>query len=112
MLILLARVLLRHSLTAPLLDALLERLGKGNSIQAAWEALQPPMPLDSIYHALQRFRRRLDRIRTRLISRCQPPDSQHVDPLRQTAEHLRSAFECVVSPIEAFQYTFQQPLMG
>lgn len=110
--ILLAWVLPRHSLSAPLLDELLEGLLGGGSIQSAWERVRPPLPLDSIYHVLQRLRRRLDAVRTVLLSRCAPPPSQQADPLRQTAEHLRCAFEGISSPIMAFQEAFQRPLMG
>jgi hypothetical protein len=106
------QVLPRHSFTAALLGELLGALGATGSVQASWEQAPRAFPLQSAYHLLQRFRQRLAAVRTALLSRCPPPPSLHRDPLRQTAEHLACAFGSHPCAIEAFQYTFQTPLMG
>lgn len=106
------RVLPRHSFTAPMLDKILSGLCDGHSVQAAWRNSRLPVAVQTVHHLLQRLRRRLDALRTTLLARCAPPVSRHTDPLRQTAEHLRCAFATDSSAVEAFQYTFQAPLMG
>lgn len=106
------RVLPRHSFTAPLLDKLIGGLSAEHSVQAAWEQGHLPVSIESAYHILQRLRRRVDTLRTALLARCAPPSSDHSDPLRQTAEHLRCAFASEPCAVEAFQYTFQTPIMG
>ncbi len=105
-------VLPRHSFTAPMVGKLLGALCAGHSVQAAWEQSRFPFPIQSVYHLLQRLRRRLAAVRTALLSRCPPPASPHRDPLRQTAEHLRGAFPSASCPVEAFQYALQTPLLG
>ena len=106
------RVLPRHSFMASMVDKVLSGLCAGHSIQTAWQNSRLPVAVQTVYHLLHRFRRRLDALRTALLTRCAPPVSEHTDPLRQTAEHLRCAFAAENSPVEAFQYAFQTPLLG
>lgn len=110
--IMFACVLPRHSVKAGMLSGLLEHLGAGGSIKSAWERSGLPVQLQSVYHLVQRLRVRLPAVRTALLSRGPPPDSLHTDPLRQTAEHLRSAFPQKKCPVAAFQHAFQTPIMG
>ncbi len=110
--VLFAAVLPRHSFSATLLWIVLEILLRGVSIKAAWEQLHPGLSLESVYHILQRFRNRLDAVRAALFRRCSPQRSSQVDPLLQTAEHLRYAFPLESCPLSAFQRHFQSPLMG
>jgi len=110
--IFLAQVLPRHSVTAPWLWKLLCRLMAGSSIKAAVEALAPPFALESLYHLLQRLRRRLADLRSRLCREQKAPDSSRSDPLLQTAEHIQIVFAGAPSAIESFQLRFQRPLMG
>lgn len=110
--ILFANVLPRHSFTAGLLGKLLNKLCLGNSIHAAWLALNRPLSLEGIYGFLRRARNRLGGIRTALLDRAPPSRSTHADPLLQTFEHLRSVFKGENCPIAAFQESFQTPLMG
>jgi hypothetical protein len=110
--IMFACVLPRHSVKAGMLSGLLEHLGAGASIKGAWERCGLPVQLQSVYHLVQRVRERLPAVRTALLSRGPPPDSLHTDPLRQTAEHLRSAFPQKKCPVAAFQHAFQTPIMG
>jgi hypothetical protein len=105
-------ILPRHSFPAALLEALLTGLCDGRSISQIWRSKPFAFPIDSVYHILQRLRRRLDALRTALCTRCAPPASRHADPLRQAAEHLRCAFPSTASAVEAFQYAFQAPIMG
>ena len=105
-------VLPRHSFTATLLGKVLGHLCGGGSVQGVWEQCRLPVPVQSVYHILQRFRTRLAAVRTALLSRCAPPCREHRDPLRQSAEHPRCAFPTQKHPVEAFQYAFQRPLMG
>jgi hypothetical protein len=105
-------VLPRHSLRAGTVGKVLAGLCGGHSIQAAWEQSGCRFSLQSVYHLLQRFRRRLGAVRTALHSRGPPPASTHRDPLRQSAEHLRGAFPGASCPVAAFQYVMQAPLMG
>lgn len=112
MAVLLVWVLPRHSVPAGLLNNLLEGLRTGASVQASWRRGRFPFPLETVYHLLQRLRRRLAAVRTALLSRCPPPHTTDRDPLRQTLEHLHCAFPSHPCAIEAFQYTFQLPWMG
>lgn len=109
---LLAGVIPRHTWNVPLLKTVLDKLTGGASIKKAWEALPKSLSLESAYHLLKRFRQQLDAVRSALISRCKPPGSMASDPLLQTIQHLRSAFPETSCPIEAFQMTFQRPIMG
>ena len=110
--IMFARLMPRHSVNAKMLSRLLKGLCGGGSVKHVWEACRLPVQLQSVYHLLRRFRDRLDAVRVALLSRCKPPGSLHADPLRQTAEHLRCAFPQCENPVEAFQHTFQTPIMG
>lgn len=110
--ILFAWVLPRHSCTATCLSALLKKLERAGSIQAAWESLRLPLGLGTVYHILQRLRGRLDSVRAALHAQCRPPRSMHNDPLRQTAEHLGCAFGDQDEAVSAFQLTLQCPFMG
>lgn len=105
-------VLPRHSFTAALLDMLLRGLPDGRSVSQICRSERVALPVESVYHLLQRLRRRLDALRTALCTRCAPPSSRHEDPLRQAAEHLHCAFASAPCAVEAFQYAFQMPIMG
>ena len=106
------QVLPRHSFTAVLLNILLTLLCDGYSIQTAWEQAKMPMPLESVYHIMQRFRYRMGQIRSILLKCCGPPTSTSHDPLIQTIEHLLCAFPKEKCAVEAFQYELQTPIMG
>ena len=110
--IFLAEVLPRHTVTAPWLWKLLCRLLAGGSIKAAVEALAPPFALETLYHLLQRLRRRLSDLRSRLCHEQKAPDSSQSDPLLQTAEHLQIVFASDTCAPVSFQQRFQHPLMG
>ena len=110
--IFLAQVLPRHTVTAPWLWRLLCRLLVGGSAKAAVEALAPPFALETLYHLLQRLRRRLSDLRSRLCHEQKAPDSAQSDPLLQTAEHLQIVFAGATCAPAAFQHRFQHPLMG
>jgi hypothetical protein len=108
----LAQTLPRHTVTAPWLWKLLCRLLAGGSIKAAVEALSPPFALETLYHLLQRLRRRLPELRSRLCREHRAPESAQSVPLLQTAEHLQIVFANVPCAVESFQQRFQRPLMG
>jgi hypothetical protein len=110
--IFLVEVLPRHTVTAPWLWKLLCGLLAGGSIKAAVEALGPPFALETLYHLLQRLRRRLPDLRSRLCREQKAPDSSQSDPLLQTAEHLKIVFASAPCASELFQQRFQHPLMG
>jgi hypothetical protein len=110
--IFLAQVLPRHTVTAPWLWKLLCRLLAGGSAKAAIEALAPPFALETLYHLLQRLRRRLSDLRSRLCHEQEAPDSSQSDPVLQTAEHLQIVFAGATCVPAAFQHRFQHPLMG
>jgi hypothetical protein len=109
--LLLAWVLPRHTFPAPRLWDVLARLGTG-SIKVAWETLCPPLTLDTLYHLVQRLRRRLAAVRPALCRITSPPVCEYASPLLQTIQHLRHAFPSSPCPLCAFQLRFQQPLMG
>jgi hypothetical protein len=108
----LAAVLPRHTVTASWLWQLLCRLLKGGSIKAAVEALAPPFALETLYHLLQRLRRRLSDVRGLLCREQKPPVSFQSDPLLQTVEHLQNVCRTEGSVLAAFQLRFQRPVLG
>jgi hypothetical protein len=110
--IFLAQVLPRHTVMAPWLWKLLCRLLAGGSAKAAVEALAPPFALETLYHLLQRLRRRLPDLRSRLCREQKAPESSQSDPLLQTVEHFQSLFAQASCALEAFQQRFQHLLMG
>lgn len=109
--IFLAEVLPRHTVRAPALWSLLERLLDGGSLKAAVEALSLPFALETLYHLLHRMRQRLTGVRSVLCREQKPPASSRTDPLLQTVEHLRSLFSKSVCPATDFQLHFQRPLL-
>jgi hypothetical protein len=110
--ILFSFVLPRYTFNARLLWRALAALLTGTSIKAAWEAAQLTLTLDTFYHLLQRFRRRLDIVRTALCAWQAAPHSAARDPLVQTLEHVRCTFRAYTNPLEAFQLRWQRPLLG
>lgn len=110
--IFLAQVLPRHTVSAPWLWKLLCGLLAASSIKAAVEALAPPFALESLYHLLQRLRRRLADLRSRLCREQKAPESLQSDPLLQTTQHLQIVLAGAPGVIESFQRRFQCPLMG
>jgi hypothetical protein len=110
--IFLAEVLPRHTVRASLLWQLLCKLLAGFSIKAGVETLRRPLALESFYHLLWRWRRRLDEMRARLCQRQRPPDSSQSDPLVQTVEHLQNVFKEALCPVSEFQMVFQQSFLG
>lgn len=107
-----APVLPRHTFTAPLLWKAIAGWLAGASIKASWEAAGLPLALDTLYHLLQRLRRRLNELRTALHSLGAPPGSKASDPLRQTFEHLRGVFAADSCPPERFHLRLQRSLLG
>jgi hypothetical protein len=104
-------VLPRHTCTATQLWATLTHLLAGETIQSAWKTLRLPLALDTLYHLLQRLRRRMKAVRLSLY-RLRPPCCDHTDPLLQTVAYLRHAFVGPEGAVCAFQQHFQTPLMG
>jgi hypothetical protein len=109
--IFLAEVLPRHTLTAPQVWRLLERLLAGGSIKAAVEALRLPFALETLYHLLHRFKARLPQVRSLLCREQKAPASCQTDPLLQTVEHLRKVFPQSLCPSRDFQLHFQRALL-
>ncbi len=109
--IFLADVLPRHTVGTSALWSLLERLPAGGSIKAAVEALALPFGLETLYHLLQRMRRKLTAVRSVLCREQPAPASAQSDPLLQTVEHLRSLFAKSICPPTDFQLHFQRPLL-
>jgi hypothetical protein len=96
-------VLPRHSFTATLLSQLLVQWLARGCIKAAAETLRLPFALESVYHVLQRWRQRLDEVRSYLCRRRSPPESSQTDPRLQTFEHLQSLFAGSLCPVSEFQ---------
>jgi hypothetical protein len=109
--IFLGGVLPGHTVNAPGLWALLERLLRGATVKSALEALKRRVGLETIYHLLQRMRQRLPTIRSVLCQEQQAPASSQTDPLLQTVEHWRQLFPQSDCPCAAFQLHFQRPLL-
>lgn len=107
----LAEVLPRHTVRAPALWALLERLVQGGSIKAAVEALGPHFALESFYHLWQRLPGCLPAARAALCRERKAPASSQTHPLLQTVEHLREVFGQSDCPLSEFQLHFQRPLL-
>lgn len=82
------------------------------SIKAAAHSLPMTFPLETIYHLLQRLRRRLPDIRSRLCRQQKAPVTSQSDPLGHTVEHLQQIFPASLCPVIDFQLTFQQPFLG
>jgi hypothetical protein len=110
--IFLADVLPRHTVSASALGKLLLQLLANACIRAAIQRLRLPFPLETIYHLLQRLRRRLPEIRCQLCRRQKAPDSLQPDPLGHTVEHLQSVFPESLCPVGDFQLSFQQPFLS
>jgi hypothetical protein len=109
--IFLADVLPRHTVSAGWLWKLLQRLLEGGSIRAACQALSLPLALESVYHLLDRWRRRLSAARSVLCREQKALASSQTDPLLQTVEHLRQFFPKSGCPCAEFQLHFQKPLL-
>jgi hypothetical protein len=107
----LADVLPRHTVTGSWLWRFLDRWLAGGSIKAAVEALSPPFALETMYHLLQRMRKRLSTVRSALCREQHALASSQADPLLQTVEHLRQIFSKAGSPCADFQFHFQRPLL-
>lgn len=110
--IFLAEVLPRHTLTATLLWRwLIQRLA-GLSVKAAAEQARLPFALETVYRLARKLRSGLDRLRTRLCRKQEPPPSAQADPVLQTVEHLQKAFPNQASAPAAFQLHFQCSFLG
>jgi hypothetical protein len=101
----------RHTVSASALGRLLIELLADACVRAAVQRLHLPFPLETIYHLLQRLRRRLPDIRSQLCRRRNAPDSLQSDPLGHTIEHLQSVFPESLCPVGDFQLWFQQPFL-
>lgn len=110
--VMLAEFLPRHSLTTGLLQDMLDGIENGRTVKSVWETLKTKLALETFYHALQRLRKGMDRLRTALSSLAPPPATEHRLPLLQTITHLRNAFPKQGCPLSAFQCTLQKPFMG
>jgi len=110
--LLLAEVLPRHTLTAPLVWQWLIKVLAGLSLKAAAEALRLPFALETVYRLQQRLRGHLHTLRSRLGREQKPPASPHADPLLQTVEHLQAVFAQSACPPAEFQRHFQRPFLG
>lgn len=108
----LAEVLPRHTVTAPLVWRWLLELLAGLSVKAAAETLRLPFALETIYRLRRRLQRVSDPVRTRLCLEQSPPLSRQVQPLLQTVEHLRAVFPASACPPADFQLHFQHPFLG
>ena len=110
--IFIADVLPRHTLRASGLWGWLLQLLAGLSLKAASEKLSLPFALETFYRLRQKLRRGLDRLRTWLCRKEQPPESLHSDPLLQTVAHLKSVFPASACPPAEFQLHFQGAFFG
>jgi hypothetical protein len=108
----LADILPRHTVRASWLwHWLIQRLA-GLSLQAAAQAAKAPFAVETFYRVDRKLRCGLERLRTSLCGRIQPPDSSQASPLLQTVEHFERAFPESLCPVADFQLLFQQPLLG
>ena len=110
--IFLADVLPRHTASASTLSRLLIELLANACVKTAVQNLRLPFPLETIYHLLQRLRRRLPEIRSRLCRRQKEPPSSQSDPLGHSVEHLQAVFPASLCPVSDFQLSFQHPFIG
>ena len=108
----LAGVLPRHTFTAGLLWTLLLKLLAGATIKAAAETLCLPFSLEAVYGIVRRCRRRLDLLRSCLCREHPAPASGRTDPLLHTLEHLQQAFPQETCALAAYQWHFQEALLG
>jgi hypothetical protein len=108
----LAEVFPRHTVKGPLLWPFLVQLLTGRSIKSCAERLRLPFALETLYHLLQRLRRRLEVIRSCLCRRQPAPASLQVAPLGQTVEHLQAAFATGSCPLADFQQQFGAAFLG
>lgn len=110
--IFLAEVLPRHTLRAGGLWSWLTELLAGLSLKAAAEKTRLPFALESFYRLRRELRGDLDRLRTWLCRKQEPPQSTHRDPLLQTLAHLQCVFSDSPCPAAEFQRHFQRPFLG
>jgi hypothetical protein len=108
----LADVLPRFTVGASLLWRLLGLLLDGGSVLSAIDSLSSPFAPQTFYHLLGRLRLRLDFSRMHLCQAAPVPQSSQSDPLLQTVEHFKSAFERADCPLSEFQTRFQKALFG
>jgi hypothetical protein len=102
----------RHTASASALSRLLIALLADACIKTAVQNLRLPFPLETIYHLLQRLRRRLPEVRSQLCRQQKEPPSSQSDPLGHSVEHLQSVFPGSHCPVSDFQLSFQQPFLG
>jgi len=110
--LLLAEVLPRHTLTAPLVWQWLIKVLAGLSLKAAAEALRLPFALETVYRLWRRLLGHLHTLRSRLCREQKPLASPPADPLLQTVQHLQAVFAQSACPPAAFQRHFQRPFLG
>jgi len=110
--VLLAEFIPRHSLTASLLQGVLDGVEGGRTIKSAWERLKTKLALETFYHFLQRLRRVHDRVRCLLSSLLPAPSTTHRAAFPQTLAHLRGAFPGSACAVAAFQCRLQKAFSG
>jgi len=107
-----ATVIRKLAVTTEQLWKFIKNICKATPIKHALEIHPSQYSLSSIYRLHQRFKRRQHVIRTRLIEFAQPPPvNDSANPIRQTIEHLRTAFNNKPCPITAFQHHFQTAIL-
>lgn len=115
-----AMVIQKLAISTKQLWSFLNNICAGIPIKHALGMQQPPFDklktphysTASIYRLYQRFKLRQHTIRTKLLELAQPPPvNNSTNPIRQTTEHLRTAFSDQPCPISAFQHHFQTAIL-
>ena len=70
------------------------------------------MPLAAYAMDVRRTRGRLAWLRPLCCRLAPPPPGPHADPLQETIAHLRVVLDVASDVAAAFQWRFQQPLLG
>lgn len=90
---------------------LLLALAKGGKTAAARKAPGFPFTITTAYRWVKKWRLGTPHIRSRLCLVRPPPVQGNISNDLHTLRHLESAFPYAHCPLEAFQNTFQLPLL-
>lgn len=109
--VLFAGFLYRHTIPASALWKFIQGVRRGLNRKHAWEKLGLPFTIQTAYRLWNTFLKHQSSIRSHLISKRPPPNTNAPIPIFQLIEHLASAFPHASCPIAAFQAHFQRSFL-
>jgi len=109
--ILLDTVLRAFSVRTATLFTWVMTVAAGSSIRAAWRSAAQGFALSSAYRLWHRVLGAQSTWRTRLLTRCGPPESHSSEPFAQLLDHFWVALAPCECPFSAFQRVLQTSLL-